>query len=445
MATERAGRPPGPRGLDVPWTLLALRDDPLGALLEVRRKHGDLAYLPLLHRGFFLATHPRHVDHVLRSSADRYRKGTRSYAKIRALLGDGLVTSEGDKWRRHRALIQPALHPQRIAGFRSIVAALTDETLEGWREPAARGEPIAIDREMRRLTLRIVGRALFGREIGVGAGSLGAAIDTALRFTARRVEGLVDPGWMPTPARRRFHKALTRLDRTVHRLLEEPRPPGTDAGNLLSMLVEAREAGDRSMTDDELRDQVLTLLLAGHETTAAALTWTLHRLGRHPGVQDRVREEAAAGPVVPDLRELAYTRTVVQESMRLFPPVWMIERRAAVEDTIDGYRIPAGSVIALSQYVTHRHPAFWPDPERFDPDRFRADQSARRPRSAYFPFGAGPRTCVGAGFATMETVLIVAMVTGRYRLESAPGPDPEPRPGITLRPSGPLPLQVRPV
>jgi cytochrome P450 len=425
--------------VDVLRTVLGLRHDPLAELGRLTRTYGDIVYLPLLHRSFYLAIHPRHVDQILRTRADRYDKGTRTYAKIRGLLGDGLVTSDGAQWRRHRALVQPALHRDRIARFRPLVVRLTRQTLRGWRGAADRGGTIDIDREMRRLTLRIVARALFRRDVGAQEDPLGSAIETALRFTAQRAEGVVDPGRLPTPGRRRFRRALVRLDEVVDHVIASRRP---DADDLLSMLVAARDARDPHLTDRELRDQVLTLLLAGHETTASALTWTFHLLSRAPARRREVREEAVDLEAV-ELGRLRQTRAIADEAMRLFPPIWMVERRAREPDTIDDYTVPAGSVVALSQYLTHRHPGIWAEPNRFDPDRFQGRDATPRPNGAFFPFGAGPRTCAGAGFAMMELLLIIPTVLAEYDLEPCDPLDAAPVPGITLRPPSPFPLRVR--
>lgn len=446
-ASTFAALVPGPRGVRLLRTLTALRRDPLASFLEATREYGDLIHFPLLHRSFYLVTHPEHVARVLHENHRNYHKGTRTYAKIRALMGEGLITSDGAVWRRHRRLVQPAFHHQQIASFATIVTGLTAEAITQWRGRTERQAPLDIAQEMMHLTLRIVGRALFGQEVGSDRGSIGAAITVALDHTARRAEGIFDPGPLPTPAARRFRRALAQLDELVFQLIAERRRSLKGRSDLLAMLLEARDerTGDR-LSDAELRDQVLTLLLAGHETTATALTWTCVLLCAHPQVQDRLRSEVGKlgerTPEFADLANLPFTRMVLQEAMRLFPPIWIIERRAVGEDVIGGCRIPAGATLALSQYVTHRHPAFWDDPERFDPERFRPERAAGRPRYAYFPFGGGPRACVGAGFAMMEAQLILAMLVQAFRLELVPGQQVAPRPGITLRPRTPIRMRL---
>ncbi len=448
-ASAGAAVAPGPRGSKLLRTLVALQRDPLTGFQQVTREYGDVVHFPLLHRSFYLVAHPEDIAHVLHENSRNYRKGTRTYAKIRGLLGDGLVTSDGEVWQRQRQLVQPAFHHRQIAGFASIVTQMTAEALARWRERAERGEAVEVAGEMAHLTLRIVGPALFGTEVGTRKDSVGAAINMALEHTARRAEGLLDLGNFPTPRQRRFRRALAQLDGLVSRLIAERRHGSAGRHDLLSLLLGARgEETGQGLSDAELRDQVLTLLLAGHETTATALTWSCFLLASHPEAQHRLRAEVAEvlggrTPEHADLASLPYTRRVLQEAMRLFPPLWLIERQAVEADVIAGYPIPAGSTLALSQYVTHRHVAFWEDPDRFDPERFLPERIAARPRYSYFPFGGGPRACVGAGFAMMEAQLILAMIAQSYRLEMLPDQQVAPSAGITLRPRGPVWMRMR--
>lgn len=447
MAGNAIARAPGPRGLDVLRRVAALRRDPLRALLAARADLGDVVRFPLLHRSFFLVAHPEGVDHVLHANAANYRKCTRTYRKIRELMGDGLVTSEGTGWRRQRDLVQPAFRHQQIDRFAAVVARNTAELVDRWSRLPDH-QPTPLEREIRHLTLRTVGHTLLGQEVGTHPGSTGAAIVTALAYSGRRAEALLDPWRLPTPARRAFIRARSLLDVLVARLIDEraSRPAEPD---LLSMLLDARdpETGE-GLCRAEIRDQVLTILLAGHETTATALVWTCFLLSEHPAVQERLAAEAAAvlagrPAEFSDLVRLRYTRMVLEESMRLFPPIWMVERRCTEADEIGGFHIPAGSIVALSQYVTHRHPDVWEEPERFRPERFRPERARGRPRGGYFPFGGGPRGCIGAGFAMMEAQLILAMLCERFRLEPVSGQRVQTRGGITLRPRRHLWLHLR--
>lgn len=407
-----------------------------------------MVLLPFGHRAFYLITHPEDVARVLQKNASGYTKSTRTYAKIRSLLGDGLLTSEGPDWVRQRRLVQPAFHARRIQEFAALVAELAAESAETWAVTARRGHPVELGTEMTRLTLRIVGHAFFGTEIGERSDAIGSAIRTALRHTSRRAEGVLDLGAFPTPGSRRFGRALRTLEQLVSEIVEETRQRPGESRHLLSLLLEARDGDTGETLDDrEIRDQVLTLLLAGHETTATALAWTSYLLSRNPAEQDRLGMEVTRvlnGRLVShaDLGDLPYTRAVVQEALRLFPPLWLIERRARVEDLIGGVRVPASATIALSPYVTHRHPQFWTDPDRFDPGRFLSGAAGNRVPFAYFPFGGGPRACIGAGFAMMEAELILATLASRFRLEPASGREVRPRPGVTLRPAGPILVQL---
>lgn len=433
-ASYVAVRPPGPRGRNLLSSVLALRRHPAEGLLRARREYGDLVFFPLGRRSFYLVSHPRDVARVLHENHGNYRKTTRTYAKIRDLLGDGLVTSDGATWRRQRSLVQPAFHQRQVARFAGTVTDMTARALDRWEPRRRRGQPIDFGAEMRRLTLGIVGRALFGTDVGHDRDSIGHDITCALDHTSHRAEAFFDLPRLPTPRQRRFRRALPRLDRVVHRLIDQRRRDPGDRNDLLSILLGARdEETGQGLSDAEIRDQVLTLLLAGHETTATALTWTAYLLTRHPDVQDRVRD---------DLPDHPFTRRVLQESMRLFPPFWSIERSAATSDTLAGHTIPAGATITLSQYVTHRDPGIWPDPDRFDPDRFLPDQVAARPRYAYFPFGGGPRACIGAGFAMAEAQLILSMLVHRYRLSLEPEQRVRTAAGITLRPRSPILMRL---
>jgi cytochrome P450 len=392
-----------------------------------------------------LAAHPDAVRHVLQERMEIYDKETRSSAKIRGLTGLGLLTVSGDLWRRQRRLIQPGFRPVAMAGFVERMTAATATLLERWEAHAREGRPLDLASEMMRLTYTIAGRTLLGADVSGDAGVVEEAMDVLLAHTWRRLERIADPpDWLPTPGNRRFRKALAAIDGVVYRILAERRARGEACwpDDLLTILLRTRdEETGHGMTDEQLRDEAVTLLLAGHETTANALAWTFHLLSRHPEILERLRAEAETvlgdrAPGAGDLQSLPFTEQVLRESMRLYPPIWAVERRAVVEDGLGGYRIPAGSTMVLSPWVTHRHPAFWDDPETFDPDRFSGERSAERPPLAYIPFGAGPRFCVGGHFAMVEALVVTAMVARRWRLRPVEGRSVIPLPGITLRPAG---------
>jgi cytochrome P450 len=358
---------------------------------------------------------------------------------LRRLLGNGLLTSDGAFWHRQRRLMAPMFHRQRVAGFCNLMVESTLEMLASWEVLAHSGEPCDIAAEMARLTLAIVARALFSADVSDDAEAISAALTEVNRQLGEF--SVLDMFWMiPTPRKRRFRAAVAALDRVVNRIIDQRRRASHRAEDLLSMLLEAvDEETNKGMTPRQIRDEVLTLLLAGHETTANALAWTWYLLSQNPAAEQKLQREIAdvlgeRAPNALDLPRLPYTRMVIEESMRLYPPAWAISRNAIDEDEIGGYRVPRKTNVIICSFVTHRHPAFWDEPERFDPERFSQPRSEARPNFAYLPFGGGPRICIGNGFAMSEAQLVVATVAQRYRLRLAPGHPVELHPLVTLRP-----------
>lgn len=428
--------PPGPRGLPLVGVLPQLRSDPLRLLPALRRKYGDLVNLGA--RGLFLASHPDDIRRILVETEQLYSKGP-LMDQLRAGLGNGLLTSTGSFWRRQRKLSQPAFHRQRLAQLGGMITGATAAMLERWGEPAAAGRPLNLAAELMRLTFTIVARALFSVDAGDDAATIARAMRVVLPITERRFWTLLNiPERVPTPENLRFRRAIAAMDQVVYRIIGEHRRDSAAYQDLLSMLMQTRdEETGESMSDSQLRDEVLTLLLAGHDTTSNLLAWTFYLLSKHPQVERRLRAEVAErlggrAPAVEDLAGLPYTRMVIDEVMRLYPPAWVMSRSPTADDTLRGYRVPAGSVVLISPYVTHRHPDFWENPEGFDPERFAPGAEAARPRYAYFPFGGGPRICIGNSFALMEAQLILATVVQRFRLDLLPGAVVAPRPMVTL-------------
>ncbi|HVG07485.1 MAG TPA: cytochrome P450 [Thermoanaerobaculia bacterium] len=419
---------PGPRGLPLLGNLFPFRRDVLRLLVESRDRFGDLVRFRLGPNVVHLAAHPDLVRQVLQERADLYDKETRSSVRIREMTGLGLLTANGENWRRERRLIQPAFRPAAVAGFVERMTEAAAAMLERWERPAAEGRPIDVASEMMRLTYTIVGRTLFSADVASDADEVEHAMAVMLGHTYGRLQRIVaPPSWLPTPGNRRFNRALAAVDRVVYRILSERRRMtvgASDTHDLLSILLRERdEETGTGMSDPQLRNETITLLLAGHETTANALAWTFYLLARHPEEMERLRHEAATEA----------TERAFKEAMRLYPPIWAMERRAVAEDELGGFRIPPGSTVVVSPWVTHRHPDLWDEPERFDPGRFSEERSEGRPPLAYIPFGAGPRFCVGAHFAMVEGVTILSMVLRRWRLRLVPGHPVVPRPGITLR------------
>jgi cytochrome P450 len=431
------------------------RRSPIGTFFDATAAVGDVARVRFPVPPFMahILRHPDHIQQVLTDNAKNYGKQTVSYVRMREFLGNGLVTSEGDFWRRQRRIANPAFHRERIARFAETITRCADEMIDGWKGRAANGpSSLNIAQEMMRVTLRIIGLTMLSTDVGgESATSVSNALDVIVHVTLARVlTAFVAPLFVPTPQNVRFRRARTALDRVVKGLIAERRRTGeTDTGDLLSMLMSARDPQTgEAMSDVQLRDEAMTIFLAGHETTANALSWTLYALAKHPEIEARVRAELAATvgdrPVtLADLPRLSLLERVLLESMRLYPPVWSLQRSAIGEDVIGGYRIPAGTWIFLSSFLTHRDPRFWPEPERFDPDRFLPDAEAARSKGAYFPFALGPRKCIGESFAMLEARLILSRVLQRTRLQLPDDFVAELDPTVTLRPKTGIPMRLR--
>ena len=418
-----------------------LRDgiaDPLHAFLQWQREAGDVARLRLGGVTAHLLSHPRHVRAVLQERHREFVKPIQGRRNLAKVLGNGLLVSEGAFWLRQRRIAQPAFHKRRIDAFGERMIAASTDLADTWEARADRGESFDVSRDMMRLTLRIVQETLLGAAPSDDADRIGDSVAYLLGEMNRRFSRVIEPpeSW-PTRSNRRFRHHRAVLDEAVHRMIRERRgDPGRD--DLLSMLLEAvdEETGEQ-MDDVQLRDEVMTIFLAGHETTANALSWTFAMLGRHPHVARELHREldevlGGRAPRTEDYPKLVYTKMVLSEAMRLYPPAWIMARAPILDLELDGYLLPAGGRVFLSPWVTHRHPAFWSDPEGFDPERFRDPKAIDR--FAFFPFGGGPRLCIGHAFAMMEAVLVLATLSQRVHLELVPGHVIEPEALVTLRP-----------
>ena len=442
---------PGPKGCFVFGSLSEMRRDALTFLSRSAAQYGDVVRLDLVET-MHLVNHPDHVQHVLQDRHTNYTKGF-FYDRLKVLVGNGLLTSNGDFWLRQRRIAAPAFHKERLAALHGSMVSRTQTMLDEWKPHVEKGDTFDVAAEMMRLTLGIAGDTLFGKDLLGASEEVGEAASDALEILNIRGNTLLlIPTVIPTAQNRKLMRAVKILDDVVNGVIAERHKSGLDPAktersnggvkhDLLQMLMEAKDAdtGER-MTDGQLRDEVMTLLLAGHETTAQALSWTWWLLSQHPSVERQLRAEinsvlGTRACTVEDLQKLPFTDMVVKEVLRLYPPAWLFSRTAKEDDVIGGFQIPAGSTVMLSPYVMHRHPKLWENPDAFDPERFRPEEEKKRPRFAWFPFAAGPRMCIGWHFAMMELVAVIATMMQRVKLTSAPGFTAEPEPTITLRPA----------
>ncbi|MGH8906511.1 MAG: cytochrome P450 [Egibacteraceae bacterium] len=446
---------PGPRGAPLIGSALDLRRDPLGTLERAMREHGDVVRIaagpPGARLAIYALFHPDGVQRVFASHAAGYRKDNQLYAELRTAIGDGLLNSQDDLWMRQRRFIQPLFTRGRIAGYAATMADETTQLLDRWRTAQANddgGGVIDLHAEMTSLTLRIVGRVLFGSEVDEAIPIVRDAFPVLGEQVQKRgMSPVRTPRSWPTPANRRAAKAQRALYGVCDALIARRRATAPGKEDMLGLLLAARDDG-RGMGDDEIRDHVLVFMLAGHETTASALTFALHLLAGHPDVQRRARAEVdevldGRTPSAEDAPALRYTTMALKEAMRLYPPAWVVSRFAHEGDRINGYEIPPGSDLFVSPWATHRHPAFWPDPERFDPERFAPEQETARHRYAWVPFGGGPRACIGQHFALLEAVIVIAMVLQAYELTAMADRVPLAT-KITLRPASGVPCRITP-
>ncbi|HEX5000705.1 MAG TPA: cytochrome P450 [Terriglobia bacterium] len=416
--------------------LIRFRRNPLSFLQGMARRSGDIVPFRMGGQQMFLVNHPSYIHEVLVTRNANFVKG-RALQRAKRLLGEGLLTSEGERHRRQRMLAQPAFHRQRIASYAEVMVRHADRMSNRWQP----GVTMDISQEMTRLTLGIVAKTLFDADVESEAEEIGEAMTCILGMFNLLLFPFADLlEKTPLPAMRRYRRMRERLDSVIYRIINERRQSGADHGDLLSMLLLARdEEHGGGMSDTEVRDEALTLFLAGHETTAATLSWIWYLLSEHPEVDAKLAGELNVQlngrlPGMADIPQLPYTEAVVAESMRLYPPAWAIGRRALSEQRIGGVAVPADGIVLLSPFVTHRDARFFPDPERFDPQRWTPEARQSRPPYCYFPFGGGPRRCIGESFAWAETILILATLATRWRARLVPGTGVTPKALITLRP-----------
>jgi cytochrome P450 len=436
--------PPGPPGGYLGGHIRAFERDRLGSLTGWAREHGDVVELRFGPRRSWIVSDPELIGQVLLAPAGAFRKD-RFTRDLRGVLGKGLLTSDGEFWRRQRSLAQPAFHRRRVEGYAGIMVESAARTLQAWRP----GEVRDVHADMMPLTLDIVGRTLFGADLAAEARVIGGSLTTVLDYYRHREQRpLLMALGLPSPGEGAFRAAVRRLDQVVFGIIEQRRSGKAKGGeDLLAMLLEAQDEEGAGMTDRQLRDEMVTLLLAGHETTAIALSWTWWLLARHPQVDERLAAELAdlggAPPGIADLPRLRYTEAVLKEAMRLYPPAWLIGREALRDGELGGYPFRRGHQMLMSQWVVHRDPRWHSEPLAFTPERWLPPAVKDGPSFAYFPFGGGPRSCLGEPLAWLEGALILATLTQRWRVAPVPGAAVQRQPLLTLQPRGGLPLVLR--
>jgi cytochrome P450 len=439
MPLHTMRRPPGPRGLPILGLTLAIRKDALGTLRRVAREWGDIVRLPVAFQDRVFLNHPDYIEQVLVIQQAKFHKSELTKRITGALLGQGLLISEGDFWRRQRRLAQPAFHRTRINGYAATMTESTQRHIHGWRD----GEQRDIAREMMALTLDVAVRTLFGTTLPTEARQVGHSMTFLMRYQlGRQRSPLRIPETWPTPRNKRARRERDYLDSLVYRIIDERRSQG-DAANqrsdLLSLLMGAMDEDGTQMTPKQLRDETMTLFLAGHETTAQMLAWTWYLLGENPAVEARLHEELHSvlkgrPAEAADLGRLPYLYALLHEVLRMYPPAYIIARTSIEPSQIGGYDFPSGATMLMSQWVMHRDPRYYEDPDRFQPERWVQGLADRLPAGAYFPFGDGPRRCIGQGFAMLEAAIVIGTLAQRFQFRLVPGQAVLPEPLITLRP-----------
>jgi cytochrome P450 len=448
LDSSKGRRPPGPRGLEVIQSVYRSRMNILEALRDVVRKYGDIVSYNISDLEVYIVTRPDDVQHVLQTNHRNYKKAI-TYQALRPVLGNGLLLSEGDFWLRQRRLVAPMFHRKQVRRFAEIMVEETQKVVDEFARAAKSGREVDVASVMSRLTLAIVGRVLFNRDIGRKSDAVGDAMAELFRDVNRRITSLWSiPLEVPTPHNLKMRGYIAQLEDLVDEMIEARRGREDEHQDLLSMLLlaEDEETGER-MTDKQIRDEVMTFVLAGHETTSNALGWTFMLLSEHPTVRRKLQAEIDEHwdedlSPVERVKNMTYLEQVLDESMRMYPPAWTIEREPIEDDEIRGYHIPAGCVLVTAPYLVHHNPDVWRNPQGFDPERFAPERREVHHRYAHFPFGGGPRKCVGADFAIMEAKLILAETLRRFDLDLAGYAEVEMEANVTLHPMEGMPMTV---
>ena len=443
--TPLAERPPGPKGTRIMGVMGDFNRDSLGFIERAQRDYGDVVWMRFLYVPALFLYHPNEVEYVLATNPRNFLKSMSLRSNFfQRLVGNGLLTSQGEEWKRQRRLSSPAFHRERIAAYAATMVDFTRRLTANWRD----GEPRDMHREMMRLTLEIVVSCLFRADVSTDVDHVGDTLKELVKpFASQATVSWILNNRLPTPAHLRFHRQAKRIDDVVYRIIAERRASNQDEGDLLSMLLAARDEDGSQMNDRQLRDEVMTLFLAGHETTALTLAWTWYLLGTNPEAEKRFHDELdevldGRAPTMADLPRLKYTEQIAKECMRLYPPAYGLGREAIEDCEIGGYPVPAGTQVFMFQWVTQRDPRFFDQPHQFIPERWTTDFVERLPKYAYFPFGGGPRACIGASFAMMELILVLATIGQKFRLPLVPDHPVEIFPAMSLRPKHGVKVRV---
>ena len=434
---KAATRPPGPKGTPVMGVMRDFNRDSLGFIERAQRDYGDIVWMRFLYVPALFLYHPDEIEYVLAVNPKNFIKSMSLRSNFfQRLVGNGLLTSQGEEWKRQRRLSAPAFHRERIASYAHVMIEYANRSTAKWRA----GETRDIHRDTMRLTLEIVVRCLFSADVSSDVDEVGATLKELVKpFASQATLGWILNNRLPTPYHFRFHSLAKKIDQVVYRIIAERRRNGRDEGDLLSMLLTARDEDGSQMTDRQLRDEVMTLFLAGHETTALTLAWSWYLLGKHPEVEKKFHAEldevlGNRDATMADLPRLIYTEQIAKECLRLFPPAYGLGREAIEDCEIGGYQVPAGTQVFMFQWSTQRDARFYDRPGEFVPERWTEEFSVQLPKYAYFPFGGGPRACIGASFAMMEIILVLATIGQRFRLELVKDHPVTIFPAMSLRP-----------
>jgi cytochrome P450 len=443
---SQASRPPGPKGTPIMGVMREFNRDQLGFIERCAREYGDVVWMRFLYVPSIFLYHPDDVEYVLVTNPKNFIKSMSLRSNFfQRLVGNGLLTSQGEEWKRQRRLSQPAFHRERVASYGDTMVAYTNRLTAKWQE----GETRDIHRDMMRLTLEIVVQCLFSADVSHDVDEVGATLKELVKpFASQATVKWILNNRLPTPAHLRFHRLAKKIDNVVYRIIAERRASGKDEGDLLSMLLAARDEDGSQMSDRQLRDEVMTLLLAGHETTALTLAWAWYLLGTHPEAERKFHAEldevlGDRAPTTADLPRLKFTEQIAKESMRLYPPAYGLGREAIDDCEIGGYRVPAGTQVFMFQWATQRDRRFYDEPLSFRPERWTEDFIEQLPKYAYFPFGGGPRACIGVSFAMMEIILCLATIGQKFRLEIDRDHPVSIFPAMSLRPKDGIKVTVR--